>query len=467
MASSISSLGIGSGVLTADVIDQLKEADSSRLIKPIEKKITLNNQRQDAQKLLTSLMKTFKASASALSYDTIFDNKTVAVDGKAEVSIDAGATVESFTLETTTLAKKDITKLGAVASKSTSIASADGNLEIKIGSDPASPNKTINVAYTSGMSLKDLAQAITEQAGDDVSASVLQTGDGEYSLVITSKVTGKESALTISDTSGNLDAALFNAYDVSTNPTGYQKIQTAIDAEFKYNGIVTTRSTNNIKDLILGVNITLKKEGDFSNVDVSQNKTGIVDEMQQFVDSYNTLISNLHDMTLKNKETGAEGVFNGNSFIKSISFELTKTISALSRDNSSLMNYGISLDRHGTMSFDKDELKSKLEADSDAVKSFFTGGKDSNGNEISGIFENIDAKLKSYTGYGKLLSSFETNLKTEGKSLSKNHLSATESLNARYAIMTKRFTAYDGMISKINAQFSSLQMMIDAEANSK
>jgi len=45
MASSISSLGIGSGVLTADVIDQLKEADESRIIKPIENKITINNQK--------------------------------------------------------------------------------------------------------------------------------------------------------------------------------------------------------------------------------------------------------------------------------------------------------------------------------------------------------------------------------------------------------------------------------------
>jgi flagellar hook-associated protein 2 len=31
--------------------------------------------------------------------------------------------------------------------------------------------------------------------------------------------------------------------------------------------------------------------------------------------------------------------------------------------------------------------------------------------------------------------------------------------------MTKRFTAYDAIISKINTQFSSLEMMINAELN--
>ena len=461
MASSVSSLGIGSGVLTADVIDQLKEADESRIVKPLENKITINNQKQDAQELLTSLMKTFKASASALSYSTIFDNKSVDVDGKAEVSIDAGATVESFTLETTTLAKKDITKLGAVASKAADIASADGTLDIQLGS-----GTPISVSYTAGMSISDLAQAITEEAGDSVSTSILQTGDGAYSLVLSSKSTGEDAALTITDTSSNLDSALFAAYDATTNPTGYEKVQAATDAEFKYNGITMTRSTNEIDDIVLGVSIELKEEGDFSSVNVKQNTDEITGEMQQFVDSYNALVSNLHDMTLKDKATGAEGVFNGDSFVKNISTELSRAVTALDGDNNSLVNYGIDIDRYNTMSFDKSALETKLEEDSDAVQLFFSGGTNSNGNDVTGIFETLDEKLKNYTGYGKLLSTFEADLKTEGTNLSDSHARAQESLETRYAIMTKRFTAYDAIISKINAQFSSLQMMINAENGS-
>ncbi|MCW8838384.1 MAG: flagellar hook protein, partial [Thiovulaceae bacterium] len=126
----ISSLGVGSGVLTADVIDQLKEADEAQMVKPLEDKITLNTQKQDAYTLLSSLMTTLKSSASALSYDTIFDNKTVDVSGNAEVEVDAGATVDSFTLETVTLAKKDITKFGALAAKEATVASGTGTLTI-------------------------------------------------------------------------------------------------------------------------------------------------------------------------------------------------------------------------------------------------------------------------------------------------------------------------------------------------
>lgn len=449
--SDISSLGIGSGVLTADVIDQLKAADESRIIKPMDNKVTLNNQKQDAFTLLSSLMTSFKANASALSYDTIFDGKTVDVSGNAEVTIDAGATVESFTLETVALAKKDISQFGAAASTGGSLATSDGTLTIKVGSDPLNPDKTLSVSYTSGMSLDDLTQAITDQAGDDVSASVLQTGDGAYSLVISSKTTGENQTLTISDDGG-----------LAAITADYQKIQSGSDATFKYNGITATRSTNEIDDLILGVNITLKEEGDISSVDVAQDTTAITDELQLFVDSYNTLMSNINDMTIKDEETGAEGVFNSDSFVKSISRELTKTVTALT-GNDSLVNYGIDLDRSGIMSFDKSALEEKLADDADAVKLFFTGGTNDSGNDVTGIFQTIDEKLKSYTGYGQLLSNFETDLKNDGENLTQSRLRAQESLNTRYEIMTRRFIAYDSMISKVNSQFSSLQMMIDSE----
>ncbi|EQB39179.1 hypothetical protein M947_08470 [Sulfurimonas hongkongensis] len=464
MGSSISSLGIGSGVLTADVIDQLKEADEARIVKPLENKITENNQKQDAHKLLDSLMKSFKANASALSFDTIFDNKTVESSGKAKVEVDAGATVESFTLETTTLAKKDITSFGEFDGKSSALVGSGESGVLNLTID----GSTYGIAYDDTTTLESLAQSITDEAGARISASILQTGDGKYSLVLSSKETGANQAITIEDTddgsigNGTL-GGMFDAYDAGTNPDGYQNIQAAGDSEFLYNGITVKRSTNEISDLIIGVNIELKEEGDFSLVDISQDTTVVADELQLFTDSYNTLMSNLHDMTLKDKETGAEGIFNGDSFVKSISRDLTKTITSLSSDGDSLVNYGIDLDRNGHMSFSKATLDEKIKSDPDGVEEFFTGSIDSEGNRVDGIFTTIDDKLKSYTGYGNQLSNFENNLKSEATNLSKSHAAAKASLDARYEIMTKRFTAYDAMISRVNSQFSSLQMMIDAE----
>lgn len=455
MAGNISSLGIGSGVLTADVLDQLRGADENAIVKPINSKIELNQQKKDAYSLLTSLMTTFKTSASALSYDTIFDSKEVNVSGDAKVTIDEGINVEPFTLETIALAKKDITKLGAVADRDTTkIANSSGTLSIANGS------KTFEVSYTASMTLQDLAQAITDAGGDSFSASILQTGEGAFNLIVASKETGSAQSLTMTDTSGKLNAALFSAKHETTNPNGYEKVQNGSDASFKYNGILATRGTNSFSDFLSGANITLTKEGDSSNVNISLDKTPIVDEVQLLVDSYNELVTNLKDMTLSDVDSGKEGVFNNDAFVKSLSRELSAMMTQfLSGD--SLVNYGIDLSQDGIMSFKSSVLEAKIDSDPDAVKKFFSGSTDEDGNFTAGLFNTIDTKLTSYTGTNQLLSNYATALDTESQKFAESLESATKSLDERYAAMATRFAAYDAMISSINSQFSSIQMMID------
>jgi len=445
MGGSISSLGIGSGVLTSDVIDQLKAADTSKIITPMENKITINNQKQDAQELLTNLMKSLKTSASALSYDTVFDNKTIDVSGNAEVTVDAGANVETFSLETIELAQKEISQFSEMNSKGSTIATGVGTLSIA----------GFSVSYDGTTTLEQLAQAITDEAGSKVLASILETNTGKFTLVLSSKETGASEALAFTDTSGLLEGAF---------TVGYTTLQPAQDSEFKYNGITVTRNSNEIDDLIVGVNITLKEKGDISTVDIKQDTTTITDELQLFVDTYNTLMTNLGDMTAKDKKTGAEGIFNSSTFVKGLSRDLAKSMTSVV-DGDTLLSYGIDIDRYGTMSFNKSVLETKLEDDPAGVELFFTGGTNSSGTEVNGIFENINEKINNYTGYGKLLSTFGSDLKTEGENLTDSYIHAKESLDTRYEIMTKRFIAYDAIISKINAQFSSMQMMINAEAN--
>ncbi|WP_457746344.1 flagellar filament capping protein FliD [Sulfurimonas sp.] len=462
MAGDISSLGIGSGVLTSDVIDQLKASDEARIIDPIDRKIDTNNQKQQSYDLLSSYMNTLKGSTFALSNDTLFDNKTVDVNGAAEVSVDAGANVESFTLETVTLAKKDITKFGALSSKTAPIASAAGVLNLDIN------GTTYNINYDTTTTLESLAQSITDIAGTAIDASILETSAGQFSLVVSSKETGANQAITITDTTdgvtgtGSLDPALFD----TTVTDGYQKIQNSVDAVFKYNGITTTRSTNDINDLILGVNITLTQEGDFSNVTINQDTQNIVDEMQLFVDNYNTLMTNLNDMTAFDKETGALGIFQGDSFVNGLKRDMSAIVtSRFGTDNGSLMDYGIEIDRYGVMSLDSSVLTSKLDSDSASVKTFFTGGTDANGNSVTGFFTNFDDSMKQYTSFGGLLTNFDNGLTKDAENLASSRERAQASIDTRYEIMTTQFIAYDAMISRLNSSFSSLQMMIDAAAN--
>lgn len=462
MASALSSLGIGSGVLTADIIDKLRGVDENATIKPIENKISLNSQKQKSFSLLSSYMNLLKGNSSALKYDTMFYKNSVSVSGNVGVTIDSGASIPSFTLETTTLAKKDITKLGAMADKDTTpIASGNGVLKIN----------SYQIPYTAATTLADLSQSINDIAGNSVSASILKSADGKYNLVISSKQTGSTQALTITDTddgtsgSGSLNSALFSAYNPDTNPYGYEKIQTASNATFKYNGITMTRSSNTIDDITSGLHITLKKEGDTSNITIASDYSNVISEMESFVKNYNTLASNLYDTTTYNKDTAMQGVFNDDTFVKSLSRELSKAVFSTNSSSDSLANYGISVDKAGKMSFDKKILEQKLKDTPDNTRLFFSGGTDTDGNTLKGIFTSIDETLASYTDSGKSFSTFDKSLKNEATKLGKSKTSAQASIDSKYDLMATRFAQYDAMISRINSQFSSLKMMIDAEAN--
>lgn len=199
MSGTINSLGLGSGVLTSDLLDKLKAADTAGIVTPIDNKITLNAQKGQALDLLSSLLTSFKSSVSALDDDTLYQNRTVSGNNDGvSVTAAAGSQIRDFSLDITTIAKKNVLQSGAFTSSTDKIASADGKLNVNIGGK----NYTIN--YTAATTLNDIKQSINDNAGSAVSASVLQTSASSYSLVVTSKTTGKEQAMSLTDLSGKL-----------------------------------------------------------------------------------------------------------------------------------------------------------------------------------------------------------------------------------------------------------------------
>ncbi len=450
MAGEISSLGIGSGVLTAEIIEKLKANDESRIIKPVEDKVELANQKEDAFELLSSLMTTFKSSTSALDGDNLYLGRSVSGNTDAlTVTAESGSNVQSFSITDIDKAEKDVWNSTALDAKSTAITGlGEGSLTIGIG------DHEFTVDYTAESSLNDIRDSINDEADGTMVASVLQVGTDSYELIITATETDEVISFSDNVTSGT---GLNSILDLDN-------IQPAEAATFKYNGIEITRSSNEISDLINGVTLTLNQNQevtDSADIIVAQNETAVTSEMSIFVQNYNNLISNLEDMTTSDVENGVAGIFNGESFIKSISRGLNDIILSVNSSGESLVDYGISLDRDGVMSLDNSVLSAKFAEDPEAMELFFSGDSDTDG-----IFTTLDEKMANYTGYNKLLTTFSDGLENSKDSLVEQYDRLKASLDDRYEIMTKRFVAYDAIISRINSQFSSLEMMIQAELNS-
>ncbi|HEX5330386.1 flagellar filament capping protein FliD [Sulfuricurvum sp.] len=461
MAGTISSLGIGSNVLTSDVIDKLKAADTAGMITPITNKITLQQQKGQALTLLNSLLSTFKSSVDALGNDTLYQSRSVSGNtSNVSVSAASGVSVQSFNISNTQLALNDVKESGAFSSTSTTVATGSGTLTLTSG------GISYGVAYTSSMTLDELKDAINAQAGSKIKASTLQVGTNDYRLVLRSADTGAAQAITLSDSSGGtLDTKLYSTYDATTNPTGVQSIQTAQDASFKYNGITLTRSSNTITDIITGVTVNLLADStSTANIAITQDVAAVSSEMTNLVQSYNTLTGQLRDMTTTDVAAGKVGVFNGDSSINAISREVTRLMTSMDSNGNSLAQYGIDLNESGTMSFNSATFTTKYNTDVAASNDFFSNVADDT-NKVDGVFTRLGTLMTRYTGSGGVMSNLTSGSDAALKSLNANKTRAQALLDARYEAMTARFVQYDSIISKLNNQFSSLSQQISMAVN--
>ncbi|WP_165487452.1 flagellar filament capping protein FliD [Helicobacter pylori] len=276
-----------------------------------------------------------------------------------------------------------------------------------------------------------------------------------------------------------LSAGIMQSYEASQDTLFMSKnLQKASDSQFTYNGVSITRPTNEVNDVISGVNITLEQTTEPNKpaiISVSRDNQAIIDSLKEFVKAYNELIPKLDEDTRYDADTKIAGIFNGVGDIRTIRSSLNNVFSySVHTDNGveSLMKYGLSLDDKGVMSLDEAKLSSALNSNPKATQDFFYGSdsKDMGGREIhqEGIFSKFNQVIANLIDGGNAkLKIYEDSLDRDAKSLTKDKENAQELLKTRYNIMAERFAAYDSQISKANQKFNSVQMMIDQAAAKK
>ncbi len=276
-----------------------------------------------------------------------------------------------------------------------------------------------------------------------------------------------------------LSAGIMQSYEASQDTLFMSKnLQKASDSQFTYNGVSITRPTNEVNDVINGVNITLEQTTEPNKpaiISVSRDNQAIIDSLKEFVKAYNELIPKLDEDTRYDADTKIAGIFNGVGDIRAIRSSLNNVFSySVHTDNGveSLMKYGLSLDDKGVMSLDEAKLSSTLNSNPKATQDFFYGSdsKDMGGREIhqEGIFSKFNQVIANLIDGGNAkLKIYEDSLDRDAKSLTKDKENAQELLKTRYNIMAERFAAYDSQISKANQKFNSVQMMIDQAAAKK
>ncbi len=463
----ISSLGVGSSILTQDVLDQLRAADDAARIQPITLDIANETDKKDALAVVDAMMTNFIDSINAVKSATLWDERSATVSSGTSVEVTAASNtdVQDFTLNVTNLATKQIEQSGIFSAKTDVVDTVAGSFDIQVGTGTA-----VTINYDANATLDDIKNLINEKAGSLVDATIVQTNLGEFHLFLSSVATGDETGvagetgtnISITSASG-LDTRLTTDFDAAA-------VQSGVNATFTFNGSAPiSRASNNVDDLITGLTITLKESG-VSNVSIAQDRTSILEKFDSFVEKYNAAMTELDSVTKSSTDSSERGIFSADSTVKSMKRSIQSMIESVGGGVGSMIDYGFSVDKDGTMTLNKATLEAALDSAPENTQAFFSGGDYTKADmtvvTLDGAFAEMSVTIEDYTKTNTVLDQLRESIIDTISTLEERKTSATERLDAKYEIMKKQYAAYDAIIAKFNSVSSMFTQMANASSSS-
>jgi len=401
--SSISSLGIGSGVLTSDLVDQLVAAEraptDTRLAQKTEEAEALISAYGTLRSAVTELRLPMRQLSSpdnltAFSASSSNENIGVTVDSTS-------ASRGTYSVEVTSLAGAQALASRDVFADRDSTSVGQGTLTLSVGSN------TVDIVIDdSNDTLQGLANAINE-ADAGVSAGVIDTGNG-FQLVFSADESGTANTVSISvsgDSEGtatdNLGLSRFAFNAAMDTDSGLQETIAATDAVMSINGVEVTRSSNSFENVIDGLSFDIAETGS-SIIRVEQDFDAVADRVQSFVDQFNALQSTIENLAGYSAEAGVGGLLSGDSTVRSIQNQLrqvlTRVVEGLESSNvRSLSDVGITTNYEtGGLDFDRDEFISQLKAHPDDVTALFAEQGRTTDGQVEFVRSGLDTEPGTY-----------------------------------------------------------------------
>lgn len=399
----ISSVGISSGVLTSDLIDQLVNAERE----PTEKRLDFKQESVTAELSIfgqiQSAVTDLRLSARTLSNANTFQQLNTSVGGSGlTATAGEGAKEGNYSLEVSTLAKSQSLSTADFADANVTTLGS-GTLNITSGGETASI--TIDA---SNNTLNGIAAAINDDASLAITASVINSGSG-FKLVISADNTGLDQTMDIqvvdAGDGNDTDGLGLSRLSYTAGAENLTQNQAASDAAFSLNGISITRSSNVVDDVISGVtlNLTGTNTGSPASLAVTRDVDAITEKVASFVETYNKLQSLVAENTNFNPDNpAASGLLIGDAATRTISNQirniLGRSVQGLQGDTvRSLSELGVSTNKDsGQLIFDQSALTSALGANPLAVEAIFAEQGRTNDGQVEFVRAGLATNVGSY-----------------------------------------------------------------------
>lgn len=401
---------------------------------------------------LKSAISTFQSAMSAItsSKSVLSQSATFPTAGYGTATAGIKAVPGSYSFFVEKLATASQVSYGGLTATPTS-AAGTSTLKVKIG---ASDSFDVDLSTADkdgkdGLSPQEIAAAINGNSKNNsrVTASIV-TINSTAQLVLTSNLTGLENAATL-DASNVGDTDLAAA--LNTNSPKYKEVVKASDATVwlggKPDGTAITQASNTFTN-VQDVKITFTRAMMVSEapvlLTVATDSTGTAANVQAFVDAYNklkTLIDGLASPGNPEKNVAA-GIFAHDSGLNALRSSMGNAL-RLSIGGDSLVSYGITAQRDGSISLNAAKLTAKLATNPTGLDQLFGNNSLS---APAGVLGSLDKVLGQWSNI------------TKGQIMQRQ--AATDKLQKSLVKSGERLTAqYDTAYKRFLDQFSRLQVM--------
>src|SRR5690554_3584849 len=338
----LESLGLGSGVLSSDLIDKIITAERSSVDLRLDRREELAEAKITAYGEIKSKMAQIQSAAITLSSPTLTGATKVTSSDESILTATGSAAADpgNYNVEVLNVAKSHSLATGTYGGYDKVVGSNklvfsfgkltyDGSGNVT-GQEPniKTPSKTLEID-SSNNTLAGIRDAINN-ADMGVNATIVNDGTG-YRLQIVSAETGEENAMTISaqdaigfPVSGGLAALAYNE-----NQNGLTETSKAENAELRVNGLGITRASNQIDEVIKGVTLNLNSAdaGQNIRINVSADAELLTETIQGFVDAYNELKEFVDDLSKFDTKNQIGGLLMGDSAVRGMMEQLRSMIS--------------------------------------------------------------------------------------------------------------------------------------------
>ncbi|MBC6436501.1 flagellar hook-associated 2-like protein [Nostoc sp. HG1] len=437
------SLGFGSGIDTVALVKDL--ANASRLPKTqrFDMLAQANQAKISAVAQARSDLDGFSSSLSALvAGGTLQSQPSVSDAAIFDAKAKPGARVGAFSgqIEVTRLARGR-TLASAFTSAGTNPVGV-GTLRLTINA----VNHDIAVT-TANNSLDGLAAAFNA-SNSGVTASVV-SDTGGVRLVLKGP-TGNVNNFTVAKVSGPPTLDRYTSAQLTT-------VQTALDANFKVDGLAYTRPSNNVGDVVPGVDLTLKKAvtGTLVSMGVNRPTAVLKTTIQDFVSVYNELKTSL---------SAARTATGGDNALRTLDRQLSALVSQAVSTYSpnTLSGIGIKTNRDGSLLLDQAVFDRVVAANPDAVEAIFAPTRDATRTAITdpGIGGALDAIKAAAIASGGPLSGLTSRLSKEATTISANRMKMESREDAYRSRLERQFGGMDAKLGALKATQSYLDQQV-------